>query len=314
MKSLVYQVIAAHTGRLTEQNIPDPGPGQLMIRVTANGVCASDLPTWANGADQPTVLGHEPVGTVVATGPGVAVGNGTVVAGRIFPSFGQYAIADIADIVEIPESIDPSIAIAEPLGCVAEGLRRTPVPLGAKVAVVGLGFMGLIMIQLLRNAGVAQLTAIDPREDSRRAALANGADFAVVGADLPSSAYSLEGSNATSGFDVVVEASGSQAGLDLATNLVRPHGALSILGYHQHHRDVDMRTWNWKAIDVVNAHVRDGNLLRQSTAAALALQAAGLIDIGRLITNRYPLSRVDEAFAALQSKPDGFIKAVIDIA
>jgi 2-desacetyl-2-hydroxyethyl bacteriochlorophyllide A dehydrogenase len=311
--SRAYEITAPGRGRVIEVELAAPGAGQVLIRVEANGLCASDLPVWRQPVAPPLRIGHEPVGRVVSAGAGVHLSPGTLVAGRIADSFADHAIAELADVVPIPEGIDPSIAIAEPLGCVAEGLRRTAVPLGARVAVVGLGFMGLVMVQLLRNAGVAHVSAIDPRSDARDAALLNGADDAFADDALPANAISEQGSPDRHGYDVIVEASGSQPGLDLATRLVRPHGILSILGYHQGPREVDMREWNWKALDVVNAHVRDRDLLRTSTIAALALQAAGRIDIGRLITHRFPLERVDDAFATLQAKPHGFIKAVIDL-
>ena len=72
-----------------------------------------------------------------------------------------------------------------------------------------------------------------------------------------------------------------------------------------------MQAWNWKAIDVVNAHVRDRDLLRESTRSAMAMIAAGRIDLEPLVTHTYPLERIDQAFEALRSKPPGFIKAVI---
>ncbi|WP_116952851.1 zinc-binding dehydrogenase [Jiangella endophytica] len=314
MRTRAYQLTAPGRGELATVDLPEPGPGQLLLRVIANGVCASDLPTWAAAApDGPRRLGHEPVGEVLAAGPGVTIVPGTLIGGRIAASFAEHALADVDDVVVVPAGVDPAIALPEPLGCVAEGLRRTPVPLGAHVAVVGLGFMGLVMTQLLHTSGVARLVAVDPRDDARQAALANGASAAHDPADLPAAAFSGEGSPARHGFDVVVEASGTQAGLDLAGRLVRPHGALSILGYHQATRTVDLRTWNWKALDVVNAHVRDRALLRASTAAALELVAAGRLDPGRLVTHRFRLDQADEAFEALRSKPAGFVKAVVDV-
>jgi threonine dehydrogenase-like Zn-dependent dehydrogenase len=313
MRTRVYQLATPGRGAPATVDLPEPGPGQLLMRVIANGVCASDLPTWAAAAPAERRLGHEPTGEVVATGPGVTITPGTLIGGRIARSFAEYALADLEDVVVLPPGVDPAVALPEPLGCVAEGLRRTPVPLGAHVAVVGLGFMGLVMTQLLHTTGAARLVAVDPRDDARRTALDNGASAAHDPSDLPAAAFSAEDSPASHGFDVVVEASGTQAGLDLAGRLVRPHGALSVLGYHQSARTVDLRTWNWKALDVVNAHVRDRALLRASTAAAMELVAAGRLDPGRLVTHRFRLDQADEAFETLRSKPAGFVKAVIDI-
>lgn len=315
MRSRRYELVGPREGRVVETDITGPGPGQVVIEIITGGVCASDVPLWANPVgDLPLPLGHELVGRVVSVGAGADLALGAVVGGRVFPAFAEFALGDARDLVLVPPTIDPRVAVPEPMGCVAEALRRTPLRLGARVAVVGLGFMGLLMMQFLRNAGPALLVGIDPRDDARQAGLENGADTVYVAADLPPDAFSDVEAPARQGFDVVIEASGSQAGLDLATRLVRAHGVLSILGYHQGGRQVDMHAWNWKALDVVNGHVRDRDLLRESTRAALQLQAAGRISTEALITHRYSLDSVDAAYTAMTDKPSGFIKALIDLA
>lgn len=76
-------------------------------------------------------------------------------------------------------------------------------------------------------------------------------------------------------------------------------------------RSIDVGTWNWKAIDVVNAHVRDRALLREATRRGLAMVAAGRIDLGPLVTHRFTLDEVDAGFATMQARPAGFVKAVM---
>ncbi len=301
-----YELIAPTTGRTTEQPVAQPGPGQVLIQVIASGVCASDLSSWSERLPQyPVRLGHEPVGTVHTAGAGVDLQVGTLVTGRVEPAFAEFVVADIRDLVPVPAGIDPEHALGEPLGCVAEALRRSSVRLADRVAVIGLGFMGQCMVQLLARSATARVTAIDLRQDARTLAASLGADDAYHPDELPSFL------RAGDGLDLVVEATGSQAGLDLATELVRPHGRVSILGFHQGPRTVDAETWNWKSIDVINAHVRDRDLLRESTRAALDMLAAKRIDLAPLLTHRFRLDQVDDAFAALRAKPDGFVKAVI---
>lgn len=312
MRTRRYEIAAPERGAVRSVDIAEPGPGQLLVRVMTNGVCASDLPLWIHGAATPQSIGHEPVGEVVAVGPGVRTPRGSIVGGRISSSFAEFALADQADVVVVPDSIDPTLVIPEPIGCVAEALRRTRLPFGARVAVVGCGYMGLVMVQMLRASGAAHIVALDPREDGRAAALKSGADEAWDGVDLPPRYFMDRGDSESRGFDVVIEASGSQAGLDVVTRMVRPHGIVTVLGYHQGARSIDMHTWNWKAIDVVNGHVRDRDLLRKSTVAALQMQAAGRIDMESLITHRYRFEEIDEAFRSLRRKPTGFVKAIID--
>jgi threonine dehydrogenase-like Zn-dependent dehydrogenase len=204
--------------------------------------------------------------------------------------------------------------MGEPLACLVNAQRRTPVELADKVALIGLGYMGLGMLQLLKLRGPSRIVAVDVREEARQHALELGADEVYHPAEVPDEYFLTrwEDWDSDRGLDVVVEASGTQPGLTLAGKLVRAHGVLSILGFHQGgDRLVDVEMWNWKAIDVVNAHVRRQEDLLQSMQIGLELEAKGLIDLGRLVTHRFDLGQVDQAYAALRDKPEGFIKAVV---
>jgi L-iditol 2-dehydrogenase len=286
----------------------EPGPNELLVQVILNGVCASDLPTWAHGPHGygATTLGHEPVGRVVAVGPGVdtpAVGD--IVTGRLPHSFADLIVARAADAVIVPGNLALGAAVGEPLGCIVEALRRSRVDVGDRVAVIGLGFMGLCLLQLLNASAVGDVTAIDTREESRKQALANGAAAAYE----PMEALAAPGM--ADSFDVVFEVTGVQAGLDVATQLTGAHGTLTIVGYHQGSRQIDMQAWNWKALDVVNGHVRDERRLADSTRRGLDVVASGQVDYASLFTHRYALDQIDDAFEDLRKKPAGFIKAVI---
>ncbi|TDD67422.1 hypothetical protein E1262_19295 [Jiangella aurantiaca] len=301
------ELTGPRTSEVRSVELRDPGYGEVLIQVLVSGVCASEVAEWTAGPaapDSALALGHEPVGEVAAVGPGIAaVRVGDIVTGRVDASFADHTIGDVRDLVVVPPGVEPAEALGEPLGCVVEALRRTRLDTGDRVAVVGTGFMGLVLLQLLRHAGTRQVVAIDPRPDAREQALIHGADAAASPGEM--------GSPAVGDFDVVVEASGTAPGLDLATTLVRPHGVLSIMGYHQGPRSVDLHTWNWKAIDVVNAHVRDRDRLRDSVRRGIDLVAAGRIDVGALITHRFGLEEVDAAFEALVAKEPGFVKAAI---
>jgi threonine dehydrogenase-like Zn-dependent dehydrogenase len=298
---------------LTSATIPRCGYGQVLVKVKVNGICASDLKTWQTGPEDKSssiFLGHEPVGEVVAIGPAVAACSvGDTVTGRIDQSYAEYALAAEADVVVMPP-LPAGMALGEPLGCVVDGLLRTPIDIADTVAVVGAGFMGLCALQILSHCCTSRLIAIDPRPDARAAAAQHGADDAIS----PERAHDLSLTRGSSGYDVVIEASGTEAGLALATELARPHGSLAIMGYHQQARTVDMQAWNYKALNVINAHVRDVHRLRRSTQRALDLAAAGRINPASLITHRYTLANIDNAFADLERKPEGFVKGIVDIA
>ena len=298
-------VVAPATSQLEKIEVRAPGPGELLIEVVANGLCASELPAWSRGpTDRASLtLGHEPVGRVMEVGGGVeAIAIGDLVTGRLADSFAELIVVPAEDAVVVPPGLSFEAGIGEPLGCVVEALRRARLDTGDRVAVVGAGFMGLCLIQLLATSPIGELVAIDGREDAKRAALTYGVSAALDPDDV---------AQLTDAFDVVFEVSGTQGGLDLATALTRSGGTLDIVGYHQGARTVDMQAWNWKALDVVNGHVRDQRRLTDSIRRGLEVAASGRIDYASLFTHRYALSDLDRAYADLRAKPDGFVKALI---
>lgn len=311
------QLIAPRTSEVVEEETPDPGPGEVLVQVQTCGVCASELHPWQDGwPGYPHRFGHEPVGVVAGVGPGVTQFRaGDRVTGLFKGAYADLCLANEAILLPVPANVRDEAALGEPIACLVNAQRRTPVELADQVAVIGLGFMGLGMLQLLKLRGPSRIVAIDVREEARAAAKQFGADDAYHPSELPDDFFLTHFSDweSSRGFDVVVEGSGTQPGLTLAGELVRAHGVLAILGYHQGGpRQVDVGMWNWKAIDVVNAHVRRRADLMESMRIGLELSARGLLDIGALVTHRYSLDDVDLAYSALEAKPDGFLKAVVN--
>jgi threonine dehydrogenase-like Zn-dependent dehydrogenase len=103
-----------------------------------------------------------------------------------------------------------------------------------------------------------------------------------------------------------------QETLDLAGRLTAERGRLVIAGYHQDGpRTVDLRLWNWRGLDVVNAHGRDPAAYVAGMRAAVEAVVEGRLDPAPLYTHRFPLDRVAEAFEAAARRPDGFLKALV---
>ncbi|MFD4957763.1 zinc-binding dehydrogenase [Microbacterium sp. NPDC058389] len=286
----------------------DPGPNEVLLQITRNGICASERPAWLRGPEPgsaPATIGHEPVGIIRAAGVGAErFREGDVVTGRVASSLADLVIASTEDLVKVPANVTGDAAIGEPLGCIVEAVRRTPLDVGDRVAIVGLGFMGLCLLDLIVISGVSEIVAIDPRAEAQQLALRRGAAAVFAPGDIALDSMS-------NSFDVVFEVSGSQSGLNLSTTLASEHGTLSLVGYHQGSRTVDVQAWNWKALDVVNGHVRDQRRLVESTERGLALVAAGRIPYGDLFTHHYSLDQIDQALEDLESKPTGFVKAVV---
>jgi threonine dehydrogenase-like Zn-dependent dehydrogenase len=198
----------------------------------------------------------------------------------------------------------------EALGCAANVFRRSAIRAGDTVAIVGAGFIGLVALRLAVLAG-ARVIALSRRETALRLARDYGAAHAVATEGAGSAVEAVKRLAGERLCDVVVEAVGSQAALDLASELVAEGGRLVVAGYHQDGpRTVNMWLWNWRGIDVVIAHERDPRVQREGVEAAARAVADGRLDPAPLFT-RYPLERVGAAFEAMEERPDGFVKALV---
>lgn len=263
------------------------------------------------------VLGHEVVGTVAATGSAVSgFEEGQRVTGLIYGGFADYAVAKNDLVIAAPDGISDEAVMGEPLSCMMSAIRRTSVDLGDQIALIGLGYMGLLCLMALRLRGAREIIAIDPREDARNRALALGADKVMTAEEVSSPIIlkTFDEIEKDFGVDVVVEASGHPAALSLAGEMTKAHGLLSIVGYHQGGpRSIDMQMWNWKALSVLNAHERRSGYQMNCMKRGLDLIAAGRFDPGPLTTHRFRLDEVDRAFETVVQKPDGFVKAIVDL-
>ena len=113
-------------------------------------------------------------------------------------------------------------------------------------------------------------------------------------------------------FATVVEAAGTQDALDTASRLVATGGTLVIAGFHQDGpRTVDLQSWNWRGLDVFNAHERDPGRIVEGIREAVRLAVAGELDVRELVTHRFALDELDDAFEAASRRGPGFLKAVV---
>jgi threonine dehydrogenase-like Zn-dependent dehydrogenase len=298
---------------LVEVSVPDPGAGEVRLRLEGSGVCGSDLQVWAGRPwfEYPRPAGapgHEGWGVVDAVGDGVAdLQEGTRVAGLSYRAYADYDVARAADLVPLPAGIGPFPG--EALGCAVNVVRRSGFEAGQTVAVVGAGFLGCVIVQLAAAAG-ARVLAVSRRHSALRTAREMGA-VETVALEEPVVERVEE---LTDGelCDVTIEAAGVQPTLDVAATLTRTRGRLVIAGFHQDGpRQVDMQLWNWRGLDVVNAHERDPSVYVEGIREAVAAVEAGRLDPSPLYTHRFGLDQVDAALDIAVERPDGFIKALV---
>jgi threonine dehydrogenase-like Zn-dependent dehydrogenase len=310
-------VIAAGRIRIDEVDIPQPGPDEVRIRIEGCGVCASNLtpwdgPDWMRFPTAPGDLGHEGWGVVDTIGEAVTtVQPGDRVAALSYRAYAEYDIAKADAVVPLPPELGDTPVPGEPLGCAINIFGRSDIKAGQTVAIIGAGFLGLILTRLASEAG-ARVIAISRRpfalEMARRMGAAETLPMkdhgAVIGAvkDLTGGAFC----------ERVIEAVGKQAPLNLAGELTGERGRLIVAGYHQDGpRQLNMWLWNWRGIDVINAHERDPRIYVEGMRAGIAALAAGRLDLADLCTHSYPVALLGEALDATRDRPDGFIKAVI---
>jgi threonine dehydrogenase-like Zn-dependent dehydrogenase len=189
--------------------------------------------------------------------------------------------------------------------------RRSEIRRGQTVAVVGVGFLGALLTQLARDAG-ARVVAISRRPFSLDVARASGADETIEMDDHHRIIDRVRDLTGGRFCDVVVEAVGKQWPLDLSAELTRERGRLVIAGYHQDGpRQCNMQLWNWRGLDVINAHERDPAVYLRGMREAVDAVAGGRLDPSPLYTHTFPLDRLGDALDMTRDRPDGFLKALI---
>jgi threonine dehydrogenase-like Zn-dependent dehydrogenase len=303
--------------KIEEVALPEPGPGQVRIRLEGCGVCASNLtpwegPEWMQFPTEPGALGHEGWGVVDAVGEGVTgLEPGDRVGALSGHAYAEQDIANASDVVKIPDALKDLPLPLEPFGCAFNIFRRSDIRQGQTVAVLGIGFLGAILVKLASNAG-ARVIAISRRQESLDLARRMGAGETIPMHDhweIIERVRELTGGHFC---DRVIEAVGKQWPLDLAAELTREGGRLVIAGYHQDGpRQVNMQLWNWRGFDVANAHERDPAVSVRGMREAVDAIERGIIDPSDLITHRYRLDQLDEALNATRDRPGNFVKAIV---
>jgi threonine dehydrogenase-like Zn-dependent dehydrogenase len=303
--------------RIADAPIPTPGPGQVRVRLEGCGVCASNLtpwagPEWMQFPTEPGALGHEGWGFVDAVGRDVAdLRVGDRVAALSFHSYAQYDLADADAVAKLPPELADAPFPGEPLGCAMNIWRRAEIGAGQTVAVIGVGFLGAILTQLAAKAG-ARVIAVSRRPWSLELARRMGAAETIPMDDHWRIIERVKALTGERFCERVVECVGKQWPLDLAAELTAERGRLTIAGYHQDGpRQVNMQLWNWRGLDVINAHERDPAIYAQGLGEAIAAVTSGRLQLDGLFTHTYPLEGLGEALDATRDRPDGFLKALV---
>lgn len=329
---------------LVDVPVPVPGPGEVRIRVARASICGTDIHIWKwndwarERVRPPLTLGHECAGTVDAVGPGVAgVAPGARVAlethvtcGRCMPCrsgqahactrveilgvdrdgvFADYVVVPAVNVFPVPDGVAfDQASLLEPFGNAVHTALAQPLT-ARTVLVLGLGPTGLGAVGTAHAAGAAKVVGLDPVPERRAMALRFGAG-AVIDPGAGDPGEELARLKGADGFDVVLEMSGSPQALSLGLSAIRHGGEMALLGLPSGPVTLDL------AEDVImrGLTVRGitGRRLWETWYAASRLVAGGHVDLGRMVTHRFPLERMDEAFVTASSGRSG--KVLVEIA
>jgi L-iditol 2-dehydrogenase len=302
--------------KLADAPLPEVGPGELLLRVAACGVCASELDIYqglSGHASYPWQPGHEVSGVVERVGPGAdGLAAGDPVAVWVTArGYGEYLTVPAGHCFHAGEVPLELAALGEPLACAVNAVEAAGIALGDDVVIVGAGFMGQLVLRLVLLRGPRQVIVADTRDDALRRAASAGATATVNPARQPL-AQAVRNLTGGVGADVTVEITGAQAALEVIGSCTRMSGTLVIAGYHQGApRQLPLADWNWNAFRIANGHFREVATILGGMRAGMRLLTSGRISLEGLVTHRFPLVMIDEAFRTAIEKPPGFVKATV---
>ena len=340
---LVAELIANRQFRLCDQPVPEPGPGEVLVRVSAVGICGSDVHSYSEGAIgdtpcvYPMVLGHEPAGTVVRTGTGVTgwspddraalepalycyhcefcrTGHHNICANIRFLSnpgtpgfFREFVNLPAHNLIPIPAHVSLELAtVVEPLAVAMHSLKFAAVEIGDTVAVFGAGPIGLLTIAGLKLSGASRILAVEPVGHRHELARAMGAhDVLDPGAvDCVHELMALTGGR---GVDCAIDCAAKEHTTNWAIRAARNGGRVVLTGIHSAaFVPFDVSHMRRKELAIYN--VRRSNQESEAARDVLAEKAEWFAP---LVTHRRPLRDIAEAFTIVEHYADGVGKLVI---
>jgi 2-desacetyl-2-hydroxyethyl bacteriochlorophyllide A dehydrogenase len=313
MKIAVLQ--APKNFEVIEEALPEISPDQVLLRVAACGVCTSELDQWegtSDGVSYPRFPGHEVSGIVEQAGAEVRsfkAGDrvGAWVTGR---GFAEY-VAVKAEYCFPAGDVPLDLALAEPLACAVNAVELSNLSLADDVVIIGAGFMGNLVHKLVQLQGPRHVIVADTRPDALERARQLGATRLV---DVRSEPLAKVVKELTGGLgaDVSFEVTGAQATLAQLGDVTRMSGKVVIVGYHQGGmRQIPLAYWNWMAFQILNAHFREISTIMRGMRIGMRLLTSGRLTLEGLVSHRFQLAEINQAFKAAHDKPEGFVKSTV---
>ena len=296
---------------LIEWDLPEPKEDEVQIQGGACGICSWDIATAKLGEkmNPKAPAGHEGVGRVVKIGKAVKhLKEGDRVAGGGFASLRNLAAAQV---YKLPDSsLADEFWIVEPVSCAVTGLDHCQLRAGDRVAVIGTGFMGCLLLQGLLHSFAAEVVAIDVLQSRLELAKSLGVQTTYNSAQLDKDELIKE--LKTYDFDVVVDTSGVQAGLDLAADIVCRGGLINLFGWIKGEAaSFNPSRWHLGGFRLVNASPMAK--LRDPFPPAIRLLHEGIIDLKPLISHVETLENYPALMTRILQGEASYVKGVIKL-
>jgi L-iditol 2-dehydrogenase len=332
------RIYGARDLRMSDEAMPTPGPGEELIRVTAVGLCGSDIHWYSEGGigsntvDRPLVLGHE-FAAVIADGPRkgtrVAVdpalpcmkceacleGNPNVCpsvrfaghaetdgAMREFMTWPSHAIFPIPDNLSYADG-----TLLETLGIAMHAVNLGPITPADKVAVLGCGPVGLLTIQMARLAGASRIFATDRIASRLEMAGDMGATDLFMADDASSEADAISNATHDRGMDVVYEAAGDPPAVETAVRACKAGGRVVVVGIPVE----DRTSFTASVARRKGLTIMISRRMKHTYPRAIDLASSGKIDLKTLVTNTYKFGDFDKAFQTAVKRTG--IKVILDL-
>jgi L-iditol 2-dehydrogenase len=293
--------------RVERVPVPQPGPGELLVRVEACGICPTDVRKYAIGTHDgyPLNPGHEWVGVVAEVGSEVTGwSSGARVYGDTYAGYAEYALLAVEPgawsngALAIPADLDAlSATFVEPLAdCVHAVRDQARAGQGARVCVVGAGQMGLQIVAVAVEAG-AEVAVVEPQAERRELAREFGAADAVGAEAL---------AEAAGGCDAVILTIGAASLVGPCLAAVAPGGRVVLFaGFGDAPQaTLDLDVIHYREVSLVGSEWigTPPNQRRERYADALALITSGTVPVERLVSGEVGLEGVEGAFAAVREQ------------
>ncbi|MFP4549690.1 MAG: zinc-dependent alcohol dehydrogenase [Spirochaetales bacterium] len=321
-KSLWYT--APQEVEVREIDVPEPGPGEALVEVSCCGICTWDLFIYRGGFQEtvpyPFYFGHEGIGRVAKVGPGVELAEGQRVALREAKHIGaiggghmaELSVQDAAKLVLLPEDGVPDTEfMVEPASCCVNALNISPVRPAERVALVGSGYMGSILLQLLAMGPAKEIVVFERRDEALAYAASLRTDTPIRVIDTRETPAKGRWVETEGAFDLVVETTGVEPGFRLADSLVRLGGRFVIFSWQHHPFEFDLGTWHTRGLTVHNSSPAESWSMDHCFEQARDLIDAGRIDQSDLITHVGTPEEASRIYAEGIAKTNNYVKGVI---